>query len=440
MFDTLYMAILRDMVLFSGMIISWLYWRRQSSERDDFIADLQTNIKDKNANLGDSEMRLQEQEAELENINTKLSQTEETVSGLIKLIKEKDNSINLLKEQAADLKKQNQDTTTRAENAEARVEDLKKSTQEQATKIQNLNTNLSQSEKAIRGLTVQIKEKDNSINLFKKTIADLEKRNQDTMTRAEDAEARAEELKKRTQEQETKINSLNTQLSQREEAIRGLTAQNMEKENSINLLKEQAADLEKQNQDTTTRAEDAEARAEDLKMLTQEQETRIESLNTLSNQREETISDLTAQNKEKENSINLFKDTIADLEKQNQNTIIRAEQAEARIIELENSIETKEKEIAALIARSRARQDNFAYIAGIGPKVSTILRSAGIDTFAQLAATHVKKIREILEAENPSLLRLTDPTTWAEQAKLAAKGDWDALSALQEKLKESRRA
>lgn len=370
MFDTLYMAILRDVVLFSGMIISWLYWRRQSSERDDFIADLQTNIKDKNANLDDSETRLQEQEAELENINTKLSQTEETVSGLIKLVKDKDNSINLLKEQAADLKKQNQDTTTRAENAEARAKDLKKSTQEQAIKIQNLNTNLSQSEKAIRGLTVQIKEKDNSINLFKKTIADLEKR----------------------------------------------------------------------NQDTTTRAEDAETRAEDLKMLTQEQETRNESLNTLSNQREEAIRGLTAQNKEKENSINLFKDTIADLEKQNQDTIIRAEQAEARIIELENSIETKEKEIAALIARSRARQDNFAYIAGIGPKVSTILRSAGIDTFAQLAATHVKKIREILEAENPNLLRLTDPTTWAEQARLAAKGDWDALSALQEKLKESRRA
>ena len=49
------------------------------------------------------------------------------------------------------------------------------------------------------------------------------------------------------------------------------------------------------------------------------------------------------------------------------------------------------------------------------------------------------RIREILEAENPNLLRLTDPSTWPEQARMAADGDWEALSALQNDLKSARR-
>ncbi len=48
-------------------------------------------------------------------------------------------------------------------------------------------------------------------------------------------------------------------------------------------------------------------------------------------------------------------------------------------------------------------------------------------------------IREILVAENPRLLRLSDPTTWPEQAEMAAEGRWEDLKALQEGLKETRR-
>ena len=88
----------------------------------------------------------------------------------------------------------------------------------------------------------------------------------------------------------------------------------------------------------------------------------------------------------------------------------------------------------------QAMQDDFTHIMGIGPKVSSVLRSAGIKTFTKLASTDIDKITEILEDENPSLLRLTDPSTWSEQARLASEGDWEALTTLQENLKESRRA
>jgi hypothetical protein len=44
-----------------------------------------------------------------------------------------------------------------------------------------------------------------------------------------------------------------------------------------------------------------------------------------------------------------------------------------------------------------------------------------------------------LETENPNLLRLTDPTTWSDQARMVSEGEWEALKVLQDSLKENRR-
>jgi predicted flap endonuclease-1-like 5' DNA nuclease len=82
-----------------------------------------------------------------------------------------------------------------------------------------------------------------------------------------------------------------------------------------------------------------------------------------------------------------------------------------------------------------AMQDNFTIITGIGPKVSAILRNSKINTFTQLSTLNVEKINEILKKANPNLLRLVDPTTWPEQARLAADGDWEGLSSLQDSLR-----
>lgn len=79
--------------------------------------------------------------------------------------------------------------------------------------------------------------------------------------------------------------------------------------------------------------------------------------------------------------------------------------------------------------------DDLVVIEGIGPKISSVLQANGIMTFAQLAATQVGTLQEILQKEG---LRLADPTTWPEQARLAAAGDWDGLNALTAKLKGGR--
>jgi large subunit ribosomal protein L21 len=95
----------------------------------------------------------------------------------------------------------------------------------------------------------------------------------------------------------------------------------------------------------------------------------------------------------------------------------------------ERKAETKpEKQVEA---------DDLTKIEGIGPKVSKTLIAAGIATFEDLANAKVEDIQKILTDAG---LRMMDATTWPQQAKLAADGDWDALKKLQDNLSGGRKA
>ena len=58
---------------------------------------------------------------------------------------------------------------------------------------------------------------------------------------------------------------------------------------------------------------------------------------------------------------------------------------------------------------------------------------AGVTTFEALSTTPVDKVQAILDAGG-SKFNLAKPETWAEQAALAAKGDWAAFDALTKEL------
>lgn len=82
------------------------------------------------------------------------------------------------------------------------------------------------------------------------------------------------------------------------------------------------------------------------------------------------------------------------------------------------------------------KADDLTLIEGIGPKIATVLQGVGIKTFAQLAHTELAMLEATLKAAN---LRLADPASWPEQAKLAADGKFDELKTLQDNLKGGRR-
>jgi len=84
-----------------------------------------------------------------------------------------------------------------------------------------------------------------------------------------------------------------------------------------------------------------------------------------------------------------------------------------------------------------ASQDDLKIIEGIGPKIDGLLKAAGISTFEQLADADVSRLRQILDDAH---LRIADPTTWPEQALLAAQGNLDELKDLQDRLNAGRKA
>ena len=86
-----------------------------------------------------------------------------------------------------------------------------------------------------------------------------------------------------------------------------------------------------------------------------------------------------------------------------------------------------------------AQADDLTKIEGIGPKIAQVLADAGITTFAALASTPAGSLRETLNAAG-SRYRITDPTTWPEQAGYAARGEWDAFNDLVGRLKAGKRA
>ena len=236
-------------------------------------------------------------------------------------------------------------------------------------------------------------------------------------------------LKNELREYEKQLDELNGQVNQEEEINKDLNLQVEERENYLTELTEKISKLEKYSGSKISK----------LELLASKQNSQIGELNSQLKNREEIIKNLNSQVKEQIKNIDTIKIKNDELDQQNQHLSIRVKEADTRIVEVEKKRLDLNKEVSNLRTQKPAMQDKFSYLTGIGKKVSSILRLAGIETFSQLAATDVNRIREILEEANPSLLNITDPTTWPEQARLAAIGDWTTLSALEESIKKSKR-
>lgn len=81
----------------------------------------------------------------------------------------------------------------------------------------------------------------------------------------------------------------------------------------------------------------------------------------------------------------------------------------------------------------KTKADDLIIIEGIGPKIAQVLVTNGITTFAQLAKTEPAAIQDMLKKAS-GRFGLAKPETWAQQAELAAAGNWDALKKLQDEL------
>lgn len=79
------------------------------------------------------------------------------------------------------------------------------------------------------------------------------------------------------------------------------------------------------------------------------------------------------------------------------------------------------------------KEDDLTAIEGIGPATKKLLMNNGITTWQELADTTTDNLQRILD-EAGSNFQLVDPTTWVNQAKLAAEGRFDELREYQDLL------
>ncbi|MBT8219629.1 MAG: 30S ribosomal protein S1 [Bacteroidia bacterium] len=138
-------------------------------------------------------------------------------------------------------------------------------------------------------------------------------------------------------------------------------------------------------------------------------------------------------------SAQLKSSATAKKEEPKKETKPASKQETAKVVETPEAKEAPKSEEAPKVeapkkaSKSEGKPDDFRKIEGIGPKIAGLITEAGIKTFDELANTEVEKLKEILENAG-SRYKMHDPTTWPQQSKLAAAGDWDALKTLQDEL------
>ena len=81
--------------------------------------------------------------------------------------------------------------------------------------------------------------------------------------------------------------------------------------------------------------------------------------------------------------------------------------------------------------KATKKGDDLKKIEGIGPKIEEHFNNAGIWTWEELANTEVSRLQEILTAAGPRY-KMHNPGSWPKQARMAADGKWDELSAWQD--------
>ncbi|MFK8009897.1 MAG: glycosyltransferase [Saprospiraceae bacterium] len=112
--------------------------------------------------------------------------------------------------------------------------------------------------------------------------------------------------------------------------------------------------------------------------------------------------------------------------------------AEMEMSEPVTSSSAEKKITLTPVAPENIQKDDLKKIEGIGPKIESLLNGGGIYSYSDLAHAKFSKLKTIL-IEAGNTFQAHDPSTWAEQAELAAEGKWKTLEKLQDELNGGKR-
>ncbi len=83
--------------------------------------------------------------------------------------------------------------------------------------------------------------------------------------------------------------------------------------------------------------------------------------------------------------------------------------------------------------------NDLTQVVGIGPKIADLCREHGITTWWSLANTGLESLRTMLADAGPKF-QVHDPTSWPQQARLLANGQWEKFKTLADALHGGRTA
>lgn len=86
---------------------------------------------------------------------------------------------------------------------------------------------------------------------------------------------------------------------------------------------------------------------------------------------------------------------------------------------------------AKMLGFAAADPEDLKIVEGIGPKIEELLKDHNIKNWQELAFTTSDEIRDLL-ADAGKNFRLADPSSWPQQARLAAEGRWKELKDYQD--------
>jgi len=110
---------------------------------------------------------------------------------------------------------------------------------------------------------------------------------------------------------------------------------------------------------------------------------------------------------------------------------LRSMACQKKIAELEAA--WADRLAAASAGGAPVLRDDLKRIEGVGPKIEKMLNDDLIYTWAELAAAPMDRLKGILR-KGGDRYKMHDPTSWPDQAKLAAQGRWKELEEFQETL------
>lgn len=84
-------------------------------------------------------------------------------------------------------------------------------------------------------------------------------------------------------------------------------------------------------------------------------------------------------------------------------------------------------------AYASLKNDNLQIIEGIGPKMESVLKEAGVNTWSDLAFKKPEELRALLDSHGDKY-KIINPEFWPQQAALASNGKFDELITLQKQL------